>query len=50
MNQAAWIVRQRPEPIDRLGTAARTPHITAILEVFDPWLHPQTQLPLGSGK
>jgi hypothetical protein len=50
LNQAAWIVRQRPELMELLGTAPLTPRITSILEVFDPLLHPQTQLPLGSGE
>jgi len=36
--------------MDRLGTAELTPRIASILEVFDPLLHPQTQLPLGSGE
>ena len=50
LNQAAWILRQRPELMEQLGTAPLTPRITSILEVYDPLLHPQTQLPLGSGE
>jgi hypothetical protein len=50
VNQAAWIFRHRPELMDRLGTAALTPRIEAILEVFAPLLNPKTQLPLGSGE
>ena len=50
LNQAAWVVRQRPELMEQLGTASLTPRITSILEVYDPLLHPQTQLPLGSGE
>lgn len=50
LNQAAWIVRQRPELTEQLATAPITPRIESILEVYDPLLHPQTQLPLGSGE
>ncbi|MCS5700780.1 hypothetical protein NZK32_17195 [Cyanobium sp. FGCU-52] len=50
LNQAAWIFQHRPELRDRLGTAALTPRIEAILEVFAPLLDPRTQLPLGSGE
>ena len=50
MNQAAWAFHQRPELLERLGTAERTPRIEAILRRFEPLLHPDSGAPLGAGE
>ena len=49
INQAAWVVKHRPELLPQLGCGELTPAIEAILQRYEPLLHPERQEPLGAG-
>jgi hypothetical protein len=49
INQAAWMVQNQPALLPHLGTAKLSPAIQAILERYEPLLHPEHGQPLGAG-
>lgn len=50
INQAAWVLQQRPELLNRLGTAPLTPRLEGVLRHYRPLLHPLSGQPLGAGE
>jgi hypothetical protein len=49
INQAAWVFKHCPELLPQLSCAELTPAIEAILQRYEPLLHPLSQAPLGVG-
>lgn len=49
VNQAAWVARNRPWLLERLGTLPMTERIESLVRRYLPLLHPATGLPLGAG-
>jgi hypothetical protein len=49
INQAAWVARNRPWLLERLGTAPLSERIEGLVRRTHPLLHPISGHPLGAG-
>lgn len=49
INQAVWVVQQRPELLPRLGTGPLSDRLAAVVARVRPLLHPSSGAPLAAG-